>query len=128
MPLVSVFLSFGRELDPQRGSYYSNMTGFWHGNLQLHNLTAPNATGEVAAWRHLSEQWMSAPNLTAILERLGPWNWTLLDKVTLNVGYKRVPFKRKEGNEMRNIAVTHVSPHRLSMLVSLRMRYRGKST
>ena len=66
MPLVPAFLPFGRELDFIRGPYYSNMTGFWHGNLQLHNLTALSATEEVAPWRHLSEQWMSAPDLTVI--------------------------------------------------------------
>ena len=128
MPLVSAFLPFGRELDPQRGSYYSNMTGFWHGNLQLHNLTALNATEEVASWRHLSEQWMSASNLTAIPERLGPWNWTRSDKVTLNVGDKRVPFKWKEGNETRNIAIIHVSVLLPSALAAWQTQYRGKST
>ncbi|KAI1782212.1 hypothetical protein LXA43DRAFT_932813 [Ganoderma leucocontextum] len=107
MPLVSAFLPFGVELDPKRGSYYSNMTGFWHGDLRLHNLTALNATEQVAPWRPLSEQWMLAANLTAIPERLGPWNWTRSNKVTLNVGDKRVPFRRKEGNETRNIAIIH---------------------
>ena len=109
MPLVSAFLPFGIELDPKRGSYYSNMTGFWHGDLQLHNLTALNATEEVAPWRRLAEQWMLASNLTAIPEKLGPWNWTRSEKVTLNVGDKRVPFKRKEGDEARNVAIIHVS-------------------
>ncbi|KAM5544439.1 hypothetical protein V8D89_002099 [Ganoderma adspersum] len=107
MPLVSAFLPFGVELDPRRASYYSNMTGFWHGDLHLHNLTALNATEEVAPWRHLSEQWMLASNLTAIQERLGPWNWTRSDKVTLNVGDKRVPFKGKGGNETKNVAIIH---------------------
>ena len=109
MPLVSAFIPFGVELDPKRGSYYSNMTGFWHGDLQLHDRTALIATEEVAPWRHLSEQWMLASNLSAIPERLGPWNWTRSDKVTLNVGDKRVPFKRKEGDEARNVAIIHVS-------------------
>ena len=109
MPLVSAFLPLGVELDSKRGSYYSNMTGFWHGDLQLHNLTDLNATEEVAPWRHLSEQWMLASNLTAIPERLGPWNWTRSDKVTLNVGDKRVPFKQKGGDEARNVAIIHVS-------------------
>ena len=87
MPLVSAFLPFGVELDPKQGSYYSNMTGFWHRDLQLHNLTALNDTEEVEPWRHPSEQWMLASNLTAIPERLEPWNWTRSDKVTLNVWF-----------------------------------------
>ena len=109
MPLVSSFLPFGAELDPMRGSYYSNMTGFWHGDLQLHNLTSLNSTEEKAPWRPFAEQWMLASNLTAIPERLVPWNWTRSNKVTLNVGDKRVPFKGKEGNETRNVAIIHVS-------------------
>ena len=61
-------------------------------------------------------------------ECLGSWNWTWLDKATLNVGDGWVLFKWKEGNETRNIAIIHVSPHRLAMLVSLRTPCRGKST
>ena len=52
---------------------------------------------------------MLASNLTAIPERLGLWNWTQSDKVTVNVGNKRVPFKGKEGDEARNVAIIHVS-------------------
>ena len=123
MPLVAAFLQYGRELDPQQGSYYSNMTGYWHADVQPHNLTSLNATEQVAPWRHLSEQLMITANLTEIPEKLGPWNWTRTNKVTLNIGDKLVALK-PEGNgteersenwakdvkEAKNIAVIHVSP------------------
>ncbi|KAI0703928.1 hypothetical protein C8Q76DRAFT_752964 [Earliella scabrosa] len=106
MPLIAAFLPFGRELDPRRGSYYSNMTGFWHGDAQFHNLTSLNETEQLSSWRHLSEQFMISTNLTAIPELLGPWNWTRSNKITLNVGDKLVPFKKGD-NETKNIAVIH---------------------
>ena len=109
MSLVTTFLPFGHELDPQKGSYYSNMTGFWHGDVQIHNLTALNATEAVSSWRHLSEQFIINVNLSSIPERLGPWNWTRTNKLTFNVGDKLVPLEHKQGDETRNIAIIHVS-------------------
>lgn len=104
MSFVASFIPSGRELDPKQGSYYSNMTGFWHGDVQLHNLTALNATDQASPWRHLSEQFMIPTNLTAIPELQGPWNWTRSNKVTLNVGDKLISV-----NETKSIAIIHVS-------------------
>ncbi|EJF60599.1 hypothetical protein BD309DRAFT_958957 [Dichomitus squalens] len=106
-PLVAAFLPFGLELDPKQGSYYSNLTGFWHGDLQLHNLTSLNATEKTSPWRHLAEQWMLTTNLSEIPERLGSWNWTRSNKVTLNVGDKLVPYKQSEEGETKSIAIIH---------------------
>ncbi|TBU30076.1 hypothetical protein BD311DRAFT_755258 [Dichomitus squalens] len=106
-PLVAAFLPFGLELDPKQGSYYSNLTGFWHGDLQLHNLTSLNATEQTSPWRHLAEQWMLTTNLSEIPERLGSWNWTRSNKVTLNVGDKLVPYKQSEEGETKSIAIIH---------------------
>ncbi|RPD62600.1 hypothetical protein L226DRAFT_532406 [Lentinus tigrinus ALCF2SS1-7] len=102
MPLVTAFLPFGLEVDPAQGSYYSNMTGFWHGDVQSHNLTALNTTEQKSHWRHLSEQFMITTNLSAIPELLGPWNWTRSNKVTLNVGDKLVPL-----DATKDIAIIH---------------------
>ena len=120
MPLVAAFLQYGRELDPLHGSYYSNMTGYWHGDAALHNLTTLNASEQAAPWRSLSEQFILPTNLTAIADMLGPWNWTRTNKVTLNVGDKLVPFRLESNGttdssqeeskgEKKNIAVIHVS-------------------
>ncbi|KAI0365183.1 hypothetical protein BV20DRAFT_973479 [Pilatotrama ljubarskyi] len=106
MPLVDAFMSFGGELDPKRRSYYSNMTGFWHGDVQAHNLTSLNASEASSSWRHLSEQFVLPTNVTAIPELLGPWNWTSSNKVSLSVGDKLIPFER-DGLENKNIAIIH---------------------
>lgn len=110
MPLVTAFLPFGRELAPARGSYYTNMTGFWHGDVQPHNLTALNTTEQSSPWRHLSEQLMTTTNLSKIPDLLGLWNWTRSNKVTLNVGDKLVPL-----NATKDIAIIHVSTPRLAL-------------
>ncbi|KAI0351865.1 hypothetical protein OH77DRAFT_1486589 [Trametes cingulata] len=106
MPLVNAFMTFGGELDPKEGSYYSNMTGFWHGDLQPHNLTSLNASEAASSWRHLAEQFILPTNVTAIPELLGPWNWTRSNKLSLSVGDKLIPFER-DGLDNKNIAVIH---------------------
>ncbi len=108
MPLVAAFLPYGREVDPAKASYYSNMTGFWHGDVQPHNLTSLNVTEQSSPWRHLSEQFMIPTNLSTVPELLGPWNWTRTNKVTLNVADKLVPLGQG-GNETKDIAIIHVS-------------------
>ncbi|KAH9889041.1 hypothetical protein C8Q73DRAFT_737866 [Cubamyces lactineus] len=106
MPLVQAFLDFGPELDPSQGSYYSNMTGFWHGDLQFHNLTSLNASEAASPWRHLSEQFILPTNLSAIPELLGPWNWTRSNKLAVSVGDKLISLEH-DGATNKNIAVIH---------------------
>ncbi|OBZ78657.1 DSC E3 ubiquitin ligase complex subunit 1 [Grifola frondosa] len=65
MPLVDAFLNFGPELDPERGSYYSNLTGFWHGDLQFHNLTSLNASEYQSRWSHLAGSFVAQTNISA---------------------------------------------------------------
>ncbi|KAI8974598.1 hypothetical protein BD414DRAFT_498160 [Trametes punicea] len=105
-PLVDAFLAFGSELDPEHGSYYSNLTGFWHGDLGFHNLTSLNASEAASEWRHLSEQFILPTNLSAIPELLGSWNFTRSNKATLSVGDKLIPLKR-DGSPKKNVAVIH---------------------
>lgn len=85
------------------------MTGFWHGDLQAHNLTALNATEQMSPWRHLSEQFILPTNLSAIPELLGTWNWTRSNKLTLNVGDKLVLLNESQSSQGKNIAIIHVS-------------------
>ena len=107
MPLVQAFLGFGPELDPNQGSYYSNITGFWHGDLHFHNLTSLNASEAASPWRHLSEQFILPTNLSAVPELLGPWNWTRSNKLAVSVGDKLIPLER-DGATHKNIAIIHV--------------------
>ncbi|KAI0644285.1 hypothetical protein C8Q79DRAFT_913528 [Trametes meyenii] len=106
LPLVGAFVTFGPELDPKSGSYYSNMTGFWHGDLQPHNLTNLNTSEAASSWRHLSEQFMVSTNFTAIPDLLGPWNWTRSNRVSLSVGDKLIPFEHNGFNNT-NVAIIH---------------------
>ncbi|KAI0742037.1 hypothetical protein C8Q80DRAFT_1197624 [Daedaleopsis nitida] len=106
-PLVAAFISTGHEVDPKHESYYSNMTGFWHGDLQPHNLTALNATEQISPWRHLSEQFILPTNLSAIPDLSGPWNWTRSNKLTLNVGDKLVPLNESQSSQAKSIAIIH---------------------
>ncbi|KAJ8489989.1 hypothetical protein ONZ51_g2566 [Trametes cubensis] len=106
MPLVQAFLGFGPELDPNQGSYYSNITGFWHGDLHFHNLTSLNASEAASPWRHLSEQFILPTNLSAVPELLGPWNWTRSNKLAVSVGDKLIPLER-DGATHKNIAIIH---------------------
>ncbi|KAI9063826.1 hypothetical protein FKP32DRAFT_1571123 [Trametes sanguinea] len=105
-PLVNAFLEFGSELDPKQGSYYSNLTGFWHGDLSFHNLTSLNASEAASSWRHLSEQFLLPTNLSAIPDLLGPWNFTRSNKVTLSVGDKLVTVEQND-TEYKNVAIIH---------------------
>ncbi|KAI0334632.1 hypothetical protein GY45DRAFT_1269816, partial [Cubamyces sp. BRFM 1775] len=105
-PLVQAFLTLGSELDPSQGSYYSNMTGFWHGDLHAHNLTSLNTSEAASPWRHLSEQFILPTNLSAVPELLGPWNWTRSNKLAVSIGDKLISFER-DGIAHKNIAVIH---------------------
>ncbi|CDO68165.1 hypothetical protein BN946_scf184938.g17 [Trametes cinnabarina] len=106
IPLASAFIKFGSKLDPQEGSYYSNLTGFWHGDLGFHNLTSLNASEAASSWRHLSEQFILPTNLSSIPDLLGPWNFTRSNKVTLSIGDKLVAFKHND-TESKDIAIIH---------------------
>ncbi|OSD00125.1 hypothetical protein PYCCODRAFT_1453440 [Trametes coccinea BRFM310] len=105
-PLVNAFLEFGSELDPNQGSYYTNLTGFWHGDLDFHNLTSLNSSEAASNWRHLSEQFLLTTNLSAIPDLLGPWNFTRSNKVTLSVGDKLIAVKQND-TEHERIAMIH---------------------
>nr|QIE48439.1 hypothetical protein [Trametes gibbosa] len=105
-PLVEAFVTFGSEIDPQHGSYYSNMTGFWHGDVRPHNLTSLNASEAASSWRHLSEQLMLPVNLSAVPDLLGSWNWTRSNKLSLSMGDKLITYEH-DGSDHDGIAIIH---------------------
>ncbi|KAH9855277.1 hypothetical protein C2E23DRAFT_815072 [Lenzites betulinus] len=105
-PLVRAFMTFGSEIEPHRGSYYSNMTGFWHGEVQSHNLTSLNVSEATSSWMHLSEQFMLPVNLTTVPDLLGPWNWTRSNKLSLSMGDKLITYEHG-GSERHNVAIIH---------------------
>ncbi|KAI0628206.1 hypothetical protein C8Q77DRAFT_1150309 [Trametes polyzona] len=106
LPLAEAFMTFGSEIHPAHGSYYSNLTGFWHGEVQPHNLTSLNASEAASSWRHLAEQFMLPTNLTAIPYLLGSWNWTNTNKLSLSAGDKLIAFEN-DNVEHKNVAIVH---------------------
>lgn len=114
MPLVDDFMSFGRQLDPQSGSYYSNLTGFWRGEMTFHNLT--NETSQMYAhapfWLKDASDFVSAANLTnatELSERLGKWRWAQSGKVAISFGDKMLwADDDKRRHLSKDIALVHV--------------------
>ncbi|KAF8159628.1 hypothetical protein B0H34DRAFT_704239 [Crassisporium funariophilum] len=89
-PLLDAFQLQGSILDPVHHSYYSNITGFIHGNAKLSNITLPTLThNDTIHWRQQAEQYMIGVNTTTLPERLGSWNWTASTKVALSVVEKK---------------------------------------
>ena len=107
-------MTFGSQLDLQFQSYYTNLTGFWRGDVEFHNLTdlQSNATAPLPIWHHLAEDLVANANLTNATEftnRLGSWNWTRSDKVAISLGYKLMWTEEEHNDLSRDIAMIHVS-------------------
>ncbi|CAL1715555.1 unnamed protein product [Somion occarium] len=106
MPLVDSLLTLGSQLDSMEASYYTNLTGFWRGDIEFHNLTS-NSTDP---WQPLAHDLISSANLTNATElsdRLGSWNWSASNKVAISVGDKLVWSKPHLTNVSKDIAVIH---------------------
>jgi hypothetical protein len=86
-PLLDTFNIRGSLLDPNRASYYSNVTGFIHGTSTFHNITSSALTENLTApWNPITQILMADTNVTKVVEQLGTWNWTASNKVALSVG------------------------------------------
>lgn len=112
MPLAESLMSFGSQVDPQSASYYTNLTGFWRGDVRFHNLTdlQSNASAPFPPWHTLADQFMSRANLTNVTEfttRLGSWNWTRSDKVQISLGDKLVWDAGEHKALSKDIAMVH---------------------
>lgn len=112
LPLVESFVTFGAQLDPLSASYYTNLTGFWRGDIAVHNLTSleSNATSPPPHWHTLADSLISNANLTNATEltrRLGNWNWSRSDKVAISFGDKLVWFEAGSREVSKDIAMVH---------------------
>ncbi|KAL4250477.1 hypothetical protein ABKN59_006994 [Abortiporus biennis] len=114
-PLVESFMTFGPELVPETSSYYSNLTGFWRGDIRFYNLTdlpVPSDGEVVPEWYHLAKDFVAGANMTnmtEVAERIGPWNWTASNKLAISVGDKLVYPEKATGyaNVSQEIAMIH---------------------
>ena len=108
--MLGAFSIHGRPLEPSIESYYSNITGYIHGDAAFTNITLPalQANGTIP-WKHHAEQLMKNVNFTAIGARLGNWNWNTSTKVSLSVTEKvPVDFKRQPISSKPSVTLVHV--------------------
>jgi len=71
-------------LEPSLGSYYSNATGLFRGDVRYYNLSSILYDTNVT-WKPIADRVMENANLSAIPERLGTWNWSAADRVGVKV-------------------------------------------
>jgi len=109
-PLLDSFTLRGGKLDPARASYYSNITGFIHGDAKYHNITPSylSNSSTPAIWEPMAESYMAGTNMTDLVNRVGTWNWTASNKVALSVVEKRPLQTSGNGNVSEDIALVHV--------------------
>jgi hypothetical protein len=82
--LVSEILPVPHQPDPFFGSYYSNASGWFHGDVRYYNLSSiPYDTN--VTWKPIADHLMENTNLSAIPERLGNWNWSATDTIGIRV-------------------------------------------
>jgi hypothetical protein len=113
-PLLSSFITFGSQLDPNKDSYYSNITGFIRGDIKFHNITPAFLSNPSIdpPWKAYAETLMNGTNTTAVTERSSTWNWTGSDKVALSVVEKNpVSGQDRSLNITEEITVVHVHSH-----------------
>ena len=86
-PLMDAFHIQGNVLDPDLESYYSNVTGFIHGDALFSNITLSSLESNESSvrWKHEAETLMSGVNTTNMTTKLGSWNWESSTKVALSV-------------------------------------------
>ena len=82
--LVSKILPPPYQLDPLFGSYYSNASGLFRGDVNYYNLSSiPYDTN--VTWGPIVDRLMENANLSTIPERLGTWNWSATDTIGIKV-------------------------------------------
>ncbi|KAG1723246.1 uncharacterized protein EDB91DRAFT_1240120 [Suillus paluster] len=103
-PLVGSFMSFGSHLNPQWASYFPNVTGFAHGEIDFFNITTPSLASTAFPWRAHAETFMGDTNMTELVSHVGSWNWTGSDKISWSI-MDRTPVGVKGVTE--KIAIVH---------------------
>ncbi|KAI0039213.1 hypothetical protein FA95DRAFT_1567290 [Auriscalpium vulgare] len=91
--MMSTLLPLKGVLDPSHNSYFVNVTGFIRGSATLYNISAAalNSTAHAELpWEADAVSLMQGVNATDSIERLGSWNWTAVEKVSMSVMEKPV--------------------------------------
>ncbi|KAG9018045.1 hypothetical protein FRB90_012548 [Tulasnella sp. 427] len=82
-PLAGTVLPAHTPLDPQKSSYWSNMTGFWNGQARLYNLSNP--ADLPPAWSPMAAELVKDLNQTEVSKKIGVWNWTEISKTSFRL-------------------------------------------
>lgn len=102
-------MTFGQHLDTREASYYSNLTGFWHGELHSHNLTTAYAAEHPDGEDDLTKPYTIPANMSELAQELGEWNWMRSNKISLSLGDKSVPLPHQTSDgSAENVAMIQV--------------------
>jgi len=72
------------QLDPSLGSYYSNASGLFRGDVRYYNLSSIPYDTNVTL-KPIADRIMENANISAIPELLGNWNWSAAETVRIKV-------------------------------------------
>ncbi|EEB87411.1 hypothetical protein MPER_15242 [Moniliophthora perniciosa FA553] len=88
-PLIRTLLPHNGSYDPLRTSFYSNITGFIHGDAKYYNISpeAWNQSTDSVSWAPLAQAYMAndTRNMTEVVEKSGTWNWTIPETVAFSL-------------------------------------------
>jgi hypothetical protein len=82
--IVEKTLPLPKLVDPLQHSYFPNVTGFIRGPSSVFNLTAETSRLEHMSWDHDAVAFMEGVNRTELVEKLGTWNWTSVQRVAIS--------------------------------------------
>uniref|UniRef100_A0A0W0EYZ4 RING-type E3 ubiquitin transferase n=1 Tax=Moniliophthora roreri TaxID=221103 RepID=A0A0W0EYZ4_MONRR len=106
-PLIHTLLPHNGSYDPLRTSFYSNITGFIHGDAKYYNISPEtwNQSSESVSWAPLAQVYMAndTRNMTEVAEKLGTWNWTIPETVAFSI-VEKAPV---ETNTTNQISLVH---------------------
>ena len=107
--LLETFHVQGGPLDPNQESYYSNITGFIHGNAVFTNITLPALQdNHTVPWKHHAERFMKDVNTTGMGVRLGSWAWNTSTKLSLSVVEKHTLESQQPSSKSPLVTLIHV--------------------
>ncbi|KAF8909348.1 hypothetical protein CPB84DRAFT_1673542 [Gymnopilus junonius] len=107
-PLLDAFHIQGSTLDLNQASYYSNITGFIHGDAEYTNISLSSlALNNTLPWMSEAQNFVSGINTTNVTEKLGSWKWNMSTKVALSVVEKKLPEGEKHSTSSDSMALVH---------------------
>lgn len=95
-------------MNPNKASYYSNITGFLRGEVDFHNITHTFLANSSVppGWAGFANELVGEANETDVTERSSSWNWAGSNKVSLSVVEKN---PGPEWDVAEGISLIHVS-------------------